>query len=1657
MSEPIEMINKFLFSKKKYISIVVVILIFSLNSFGQSEGDFRSRQTGDWNDSDSWEEFTGGSWQNTANTPSDSDGAITVLNTHTITITASVTVDETTIDSGGTVEIAEFNTLTVADGAGDDLTVNGTLTLLDDFFFDGSVLSVNGQVVNTGSITINDTNLSAVNFNSGSTYEHNQSNGTVPEATWSASSTISINIGSSNSSPTNLDQTFGNFIWNSSSQTSTTNMSLSGSTTIVQGDFSVLNTNNRVLVISTGSGVTLQVDGNVVISGTSRLALTSSGSVTLIVAGSFTYTSSQSSFLATSGTGTLSVDGNVEVSSGTLQANSNSVLNFTGSSVQSFTAGGTFTNVAFDINGGAIVDVGTSAFSGGGTFNLAATGTLHVGAVDASGAIQSGTTAGNIRVNGTRTFNDGATIVYNGASAQAIGNGFPSSGEVNLTVDNGSGVMLTNDLTVNSSRSLTLTDGNLEIDANLLTLNGSVTGSGALEGGSTSDLTIGGTGNFGTLNFATTTSLNDFTINRTSSGNVTLGSDLTILGTFTQTAGNLTLNGANFNINSDFSYTSGSLVCDASSTLVVDGSGTLPAAAAMSGSLDTFTLDRSGSTFSTAASLTITNLNLFSGVFDNSGTITIADNGIITRQDDGSMNSAPSAAGVYDVVYNNSGALTTGVELPTNSTDLDDLTKQGAGTLNLNSSITVNGILTLSSGIFDAGANGVTLEGNFVSNSTSDFSGNTVTMAGTTTLSGSTSPTFNNLTVASTFTPDIDYQIDDDLVDNGTLNAGSGDVTFGGSTAISGSGAPSFNTVTISGALTASSGTMNVAGDFINNGTFNNNSGLIVFNGTTNISGSSNPDFFDITLTGTLNSPTTLSIEGDWENNGGTFNHNDNAVSFGGSVAQTIAGSSATTFFDMDVSNSNGVSVTGTANLEGLFTLSGSGVFDADGSGSGIFVVQSNGVTDDDAAIGDLTGVTANFTGGVTIQRYIDGPDDWRYISAPITDGNLGMWRDDFSVTGNFSDATTPAEDPNVTHSTAASVYYYDASADDWVAVSGGGAATSTVALGNGVGYAAYIYNPLDFTFSVRGSIGKGTVNISLTSDAGGRFNLVGNPYPSAIDWDNIDQTGLSSTMSIRTANNTFSTWNGTVATNAPFVGWEGEVSMGQSFWVESISSGTLTINESDKTTNQNHFLRTSEPENYIRVSLSNSSQKDEAIVMFEEDATEGRDLEYDALKRKNGSGSGNSYNYLNLSSVNEEGQDFTINVMPYINCTKSLKLNVADVSEGAYQLAFSDMNTFNLPYDVTLVDNFLNETFDVTDGKVYTFEVTSDSDSYGVNRFSLNFDAQPANLNAEVQLDKPEICNTEGAIVRISASEITATYELFINDFLVDEVIEGNGSTIAFIVDEGQVGIGENNMKVRVTKSGCDPVYLLSEPQLLVNSTPQISSVFGDEVCEGGDATLEVSSEQEDVQFNWYYHESDIEPFEKTEGVVIVNNLTESATYFVSAIANGCEGERVSIDAEVTPMPEPYVTVDGNKLNSSADEGNQWYKDNEPLEGATSNTFEVTQSGEYFVEVTSLGCSNSSETITFEITDIREEKLKGVISIFPNPFSSYINVNNSSPKKIIGLELVDLSGKVIIDFSDIEIRENNLLDLPTLNAGAYILNVRTSDGIKSYRLFKAK
>ena len=81
--------------------LTLAFLLCTVAAFGQTVWDFRSHQTGNWNDVNSWERFDGAIWVYPApNTPTSADGVITIQTGHSISVTADTTVDQVYVAPG---------------------------------------------------------------------------------------------------------------------------------------------------------------------------------------------------------------------------------------------------------------------------------------------------------------------------------------------------------------------------------------------------------------------------------------------------------------------------------------------------------------------------------------------------------------------------------------------------------------------------------------------------------------------------------------------------------------------------------------------------------------------------------------------------------------------------------------------------------------------------------------------------------------------------------------------------------------------------------------------------------------------------------------------------------------------------------------------------------------------------------------------------------------------------------------------------------------------------------------------------------------------------------------------------------------------------------------------------------------------------------------------------------------------------------------------------------------------------------------------------------------------------------------------------------------------------------------------------------------------
>lgn len=99
---------------------------------------YRSKTTGNWGSTSTWEiSLDGTIWTDATAAPTATNSlSITILNTHTVSVAANVTADQVVVNSGGTLQVNSGYTLNLANGTGDDLTVNGNLTVIGAVTYD---------------------------------------------------------------------------------------------------------------------------------------------------------------------------------------------------------------------------------------------------------------------------------------------------------------------------------------------------------------------------------------------------------------------------------------------------------------------------------------------------------------------------------------------------------------------------------------------------------------------------------------------------------------------------------------------------------------------------------------------------------------------------------------------------------------------------------------------------------------------------------------------------------------------------------------------------------------------------------------------------------------------------------------------------------------------------------------------------------------------------------------------------------------------------------------------------------------------------------------------------------------------------------------------------------------------------------------------------------------------------------------------------------------------------------------------------------------------------------------------------------------------------------------------------------------------------------
>jgi len=395
-----------------------------------------------------------------------------------------------------------------------------------------------------------------------------------------------------------------------------------------------------------------------------------------------------------------------------------------------------------------------------------------------------------------------------------------------------------------------------------------------------------------------------------------------------------------------------------------------------------------------------------------------------------------------------------------------------------------------------------------------------------------------------------------------------------------------------------------------------------------------------------------IVLQNNWVNNG-TFTHNGGAVIFAGTT-QTLGGSSSTTFNNLTVAAGSVTTIISSGQIvKGIVlsndTLNANGNLTLLSTAAGTALIDGSG--------------TGEVLGNVTMQRYLASGFGYKYFSSPFQGDTVGDFADEINLGASFPD-----------------VYRFDENqpSNGWfnyTTPSG----TLTPLAGYTVNFGA---SAAPLTADLTGVVNNHTIssptlfNHNLTYTQG--FNLLGNPYPSPIDWNSA--TGWTKT-NVDNALYYFSTgatdqYTGTYSSYINGVSSDGMasniISAMQGFFIHVSNgtfpvSGSIAVNNNARNTNPSTIFfdlpRSDGPPPLLRLSAGFADEEtasDPLVVYFKEEASGTFNKKLDALKLMN-----THPGVPNLYAVATDTIRLSINALPYPRDSLTVPLGLKTARDG--------------------------------------------------------------------------------------------------------------------------------------------------------------------------------------------------------------------------------------------------------------------------------------------------------------------------------------------------------------------------------------------------------
>jgi len=344
-------------------------------------------------------------------------------------------------------------------------------------------------------------------------------------------------------------------------------------------------------------------------------------------------------------------------------------------------------------------------------------------------------------------------------------------------------------------------------------------------------------------------------------------------------------------------------------------------------------------------------------------------------------------------------------------------------------------------------------------------------------------------------------------------------------------------------------------------------------------------------------------------------------------------------------------------------------------------------------------------SGAVKVERYITA-DQWHYITPPISDAQSDVFMDLW-------------------------LEYWNEPTSLWLPIT-----SSTEDLLAGKGYKTWASGGTtgNVTLEFVGTINTGnfspTITLTGTPEETG-WNLIGNDFPSAIDWgtENTPVSGYSRTNIDATiyfwTGSQYATYNPSGDGTGTNGGTQFIPSM-QGFYVHANAEApALTIPQSSRLHSPQEFRSPLNANESISLTVHSENYSDEIIIRVNENATNEFDTQYDAYKL---------YGINNAPQLycSAENEILTVNNMPMMDSRIDANIGFIAGTPEIHTIVADGMDSFNEDVVISLEDKQEDLIIDLKADSSYSYFASPNDDP---NRFILHIDAETVNVQ---QFDKP-------------------------------------------------------------------------------------------------------------------------------------------------------------------------------------------------------------------------------------------------------------------------------------------------------------------------------